>query len=167
MREKKVRGIKRKINKLIELIEENTVEFPKYYDNEYRNFLLPVSQEFINSNKTPTKVKRQCIQTLIDRAKHLSYIKPIEEEKYRVVVAIYLPDLWRSEIIVFKGKSYYQDFFNRNDKQTWLPLSKTRNIEKEWRLSVPADMSIVGYREEITDEDYHYKGEIWFIGELN
>lgn len=64
MREKKVRGINRKINKLIKRIEENTIEFPlKFYDNEYRDFPLPVSQEFINSNKTPPKVKRKCIQT--------------------------------------------------------------------------------------------------------
>lgn len=168
MREKKVRGIKHKINKLIKRIEENTIEFPiEYVENEYRNFPLPVSQEFINSNKTPRKVKRQCIQTLINRAKHMSYIKPIEEEKYRVMVAIHLPDLWRSEMIVFKGESYYQKFFNRNNEQTWIPLPKTRSIEKEWELSVPTDMSIVGYREEITDEDYHYKGEIWFIGDTN
>ncbi|WP_226671130.1 DUF3916 domain-containing protein [Metabacillus litoralis] len=169
MREKKVRGIKRKANKMIQRIEENTMEFPRIDDDGYRNILLPVSQGFINSDKTPSKIKRLCLQTMVNRAKHLVEMKPTDKEKYRVVVLISLPDLFRSQLIVFRGDSYYQHFFERNnDDQKWSPLSKKRNMAKEWQLSVPETMDILGFKEVITyEEGYHEEGEIWFIGDVN
>jgi hypothetical protein len=42
-----------------------------------------------------------------------------------------------------------------------------RNIGTEWGLSVPEDMLLTGFKEEITDEDnYTHEGDIWFKGEL-
>lgn len=168
MREKKVRGIKRKSKNMINRIKENTMEFPIEFYNDYWHMHLPVAQEFINSSKTPYKVKRLCVQTLLERADYLIPMKPNDKEKYRVVVAINFPDLWDSQIIVFKGESYFNSFFNRNDEyQKWLLLSEERNFQKEWGLTVPNNMQISGFKELITDEDgYCYEGEIWFIGEL-
>ncbi|SFC65908.1 Protein of unknown function [Bacillus sp. OV322] len=168
MREKKVRGVKRNSNNMIKRIEEHTLEFPTEFYQDYWHLHLPVAQDFISSEKTPNKVKRLCIQTLIDRAEHLIRLKPGNEERYRVVVAVDFPDMWGSQIIVFKGDSYFKDFFNRNDEyQKWLQLSDNRNIQAEWALSVPNELQISGFKEVINDEDgYHYEGEIWFIGEL-
>ncbi len=168
MREKMVRGIKRKSNNMIKRIEAKTFEFPTEFYNGYWHLHLPVAQDFISSNKTPKKIKQLCIQTLLDRAEHLIGLKPDDKEKYRVVVAVDLADLWGSQIIVFKGDSHFKDFFNRNDEyQKWLNLPDNRNIQTEWRLSIPNDMKKSGFKEVITDEDgYHYEGEIWFIGEL-
>ncbi|GGE60078.1 hypothetical protein JOC93_000811 [Priestia taiwanensis] len=121
MREKRVRGMKRKTNKLI---EAHTVEFPVEFYNGYWHLHLPIAQEFINSTKTPMKIKRLCMQTLIDRAKYLIQIKPNEKETYRVVAAINLANLWNSQIIIFKGDTYFKDFFCRDDEyQKWLRLS--------------------------------------------
>ncbi|PEL13730.1 DUF3916 domain-containing protein [Bacillus sp. AFS017336] len=167
MREKKVRGIKRKFNTLIKRVEENTSEFPTEFYNGYWHLHLPVAQAFICSNKTPKKIKRLCIQTLLDRAEHLTQLKPNDKEKYRVVVAVDLPDLSSSQIIVFKGDSHFKDFFKRDDEyQQWLRLSINRNIQTEWGLSVRNDLKILGFKELINDEDYHYESEIWFIGEF-
>lgn len=71
---------------------------------------LPVSQAFIESHKTPRKVKRLCIQTLIDRVNHLIKIKPSDTHTYRVVTIISIENLWRSQIIVFKNDDYFQIF---------------------------------------------------------
>jgi hypothetical protein len=168
MRQKKIRGIKRKSKKMVERIEENTMDFPLEFYNEYWHMHLPVAQGFINSKKTPNKVKRLCIQTLLDRADHLIQMKPFDKEKYRVVVSIDSPDLWSSQIIVFRGESHFKNFFSRNDEyQKWLHLSDERNIRTEWGISVPNDMKVSGFKKLITDEDgYSYEGEIWFIGEL-
>ena len=98
----------------------------------------------------------------MDRAKHLISLKTNDKEKYRVVIAVDLTNLWGSHFIVFKGDSHFKDFFNRNDEyQKWLHLSDDRNIQTECALSVPNDLQIAGFKEVITDE-----GEIWFIGEL-
>ncbi len=169
MQEKKVRGVKRKSTNMIKRIEEDTLAFPTEFYNGYWHLHLPVAQDFISSGKTPKKIKRLCIQTLLDRAEYLIGLKPHDKEKYRVVVAIDLSDLWGSQIIVFEGDSHYKGFFNRNDEyQKWLQLAEDRNIQTEWELSVPNDLQITGYKEVITDEDgYYHEGEIWFIGELN
>ncbi|WP_028776771.1 DUF3916 domain-containing protein [Shimazuella kribbensis] len=168
MSTKKVRGLKRKTKEMILRLEESTMVFPTDFYNGYCHFRLPVAQGFIDSCKTPIGIKRLCIQTLIDRAHHLMNIKPHNEEEYRVVVSVDLSGLWYSQIIIFKGESYFNGFFDRNNHyQKWIPLSKERDIEKEWRLSVSNDMDKKGYKEEIKDEDgSEYNGEIWFIGEL-
>ncbi len=89
MREKKIRGMKRKTNTMIKRIEEHTKTFPStFYNDEYWYMPLPVSQAFIESHKTPRKVKRLCIQTLIDRVNHLIKIKPSDAHTYRVVTII-------------------------------------------------------------------------------
>lgn len=169
MREKKVRGCKRKSTNMIKRIVENTLTFPTEFYNGYWHLPLPVAQSFIDSEKTPKKIKRFCIQKLLDRAEHLVGMKPNDKENYRVVVAVDPPSLWGSQIIVFKGDPHYNDFFNRDDEyQQWLHLPSDRNIQAEWGLSVPSDLQISGFREVIADEDgYCYEGEIWFIGELN
>lgn len=168
MGEKKVRGVKRKFNNMIKRIEENTLEFPTEFHNGYWHLHLPVAQNFLSSDKTPKQIKRLCIQILLYRAEHLIGLKPNDKENYRVVVAVDVPALWGSQIIVFKGDSHFKDFFNRKDEyQKWLHLSGDRNIQTEWGLSVPPDLQILGFKEVITDEDgYQYGGEIWFIGEL-
>ena len=104
----------------------------------------------------------------MDRAEYLIRLKPHDNEEYRVVVSVDLPNLWGSQIIIFKGDSHFKGFFNRNDEdQKWLHLPENRNIETEWGLAVPNDFQISGFKEVITDEDgCHYEGEIWFIGEL-
>ena len=83
MREKKVRGIKRKLYNLLARTEEHTAEFPTHFYNGYWHLHLPVAQNFIDSNKTPKKVERFCIQTLLNRAEHLIRLKPNDKEHSR------------------------------------------------------------------------------------
>ncbi|AIY04973.1 hypothetical protein Plano_1008 [Planococcus sp. PAMC 21323] len=167
MREKKIRGIKRKTENMVNRIEENTLEFPTEFYNGYWHMHLPVGQGFISSDKTPRKAKRLCIQTLVDRAEYLKGLQPHDEEKYRVTVFITLPSLWNSQIIIFKGEDYFKDFFNRDsDYYKWIPLSDNRNIQTDWELAVPDDFAISGFKEVIDDEDGYYESEIWFIEEI-
>ncbi|MFP7486284.1 DUF3916 domain-containing protein [Priestia filamentosa] len=167
MRDKKLRGIKRKTKNMVKNIEEHTVEFPLDFHNGYWHMHLPVAQDFIDSATTPNKIKRFCIQTLVERANHLINLKPNNKDIYRVVVAVNFPELWSSQIIVFKNEDYFSGFFDRyNIYQTWLHLPEERSIQREWGLTIPSNMQILGFKELINDEDYSYEGEIWFIGEL-
>ena len=69
---------------------------------------------------------------------------------------------------MFAGDSHFEGFFNRNGEfQKWIHLSKERIFESEWRINIPEDMNVLGFKEEITDEDGEvYKRDICFIGEL-
>ncbi|MFS0655522.1 DUF3916 domain-containing protein [Bacillus sp. 179-C3.3 HS] len=168
MREKKVRGMKRKTNQMIRRIEARTLTFPEECHHGYWHLPLPVAQDFIGSHNTPQKIKRLCIQTLLDRAKHLIELKPKDGDRYRVVVAVDLPGLWWSQIIVFKGDSYFKNFFNRNNEyQKWIPLSDHRNLQTEWSLSIPQGWETTGFKQIIMEEDgFQEENEWWFIGEL-
>ncbi|MFE0304300.1 MULTISPECIES: DUF3916 domain-containing protein [Bacillus] len=160
--------MKRKTQQIIKEMNANTQSFPANV-SDYWHLPLPAADDFMTSNRTPKKIKRLCIQTLLNRAEHLIDLKQNDREIYRVVVAVDLPELWHSQIIVFKGNSYVKNFFNRQDEyQTWLPLSDQRNIQKEWDLSVPQNMRTIGFKVVITDDDeVSYEGERWFMGELN
>lgn len=167
MRERKVRGVKRKTENMIKQIEENTMVFPTEFYNGYWHLHLPVAQGFISSNKTSRKVKRRCIQKLLDRTDYLKGLKPNDEHHYRVVAAIDLPSLWNSQIIIFKGECHFKDFFNRNDDfQKWIPFLDNRNIQTEWELTIQGVSATAGFKEIIVDEDDFYESEIWFVGDI-
>jgi len=168
MRDKKVRGLKRKLRNMVKRINEETNDFPLDFYNGYWHLHLPDAQGFIDSHKTPCGIKRLCVQTLLERTKHLIEFKPTTHEKYRVVLYISNEGLFYSQIIVFAGDTYFKGFFNRNDEfQKWIPLSKEKSFESEWRINIPKDMNVIGFKEEITYEDGEiYNKELWFIGEI-
>ncbi|TXR69418.1 DUF3916 domain-containing protein [Bacillus sp. AY18-3] len=169
MREKKIRGMKRKTNTMIKRIEEHTKTFPSaFYNDEYCYMPLPVSHAFIDSYKTPRKVKRSCIQTLLNQANHLIKIKPSDTRTYRVVVLISIESLWDSQIIIFKNEGYFHNFFNRNSEfQKWIPLSNESDFWKTWGISICPTVQTLHFQEVIYNEDTIDEKEIWFVGELS
>ncbi|HHT7237342.1 MULTISPECIES: DUF3916 domain-containing protein [Bacillus] len=169
MREKKIRGMKRKTETMIQRIKEYTNTFPStFYNNEYWYMPLPVSQAFIDSHKTPRKVKRLCIQTLLNQAHQLVKMKPNDTHTYRVVVLISIENLWSSQIIVFKNDDYFHTFFNRNSEfQKWILLSNEIDFWETWGISICHTIQTLQFQEIIHDEDECYEKEIWFIGELS
>ncbi|MED0873113.1 DUF3916 domain-containing protein [Bacillus mobilis] len=169
MREKKIRGMKRKTNTMIQRIEEHTKTFPSaFYNDAYWYMPLPVSQAFIDSCKTPRKVKRLCIQTLLNQAQHLIKIKPSDTHTYRVVVLISIESLWNSQIIAFKNEDYFHNFFNRNSEcQKWIPLSNESDFWETWGISIWSPFQTLHFQEVIYDEGTIDEKEIWFVGELS
>ncbi|PQZ57076.1 group-specific protein [Bacillus sp. MYb209] len=169
MREKKIRGMGRRTKTLIKRIEDATKAFPStFYNCESWHIPLPVSQTFIDSSKTPKKVKRLCIQTLLNQANQLMTIKPNDTNTYRVIVLITVASLWHSQIIIFKTDEYFHNFFNRdNEFQKWIPLSNASDFGHEWRISISNNVQTLHFQEIINNEDGFYdEGEILFIGEL-
>lgn len=169
-RRSKVRGARRKCRAMVEAIGDGTEVFPQEHrlGCGYWHLHLPVDQGFIDSLKTPFPVRRQCVQTLIDRCGHLYNLKPPSNEPIRVVASISLPYLWDSQVIVFFGQDYFRTFFDRSSEcQSWTPLRESRSIRSEWHLDIPETFQERGYHERIRDEDMAYDGELWFIGELD
>ena len=167
MREKKIRGMKRKTANMVRRIEENAAAFPEEFKNGYWHLPLPVGQGFIDSGKTSSGIRRLCMQKLLDSASHLMEIKPVGNETYRVVAMISLPCLWNSQLIVFKGDEHFVGFFDReNDYQTWIPLSDSEHAQMTWELFRPSRFQSMGYREISKQEQACYEREIWFFGDL-
>lgn len=126
MRGKKVRGIKRRIRTMHKRFTMKITEFPvdQFY-NGYWSMLLPVDWVLMNSKKVSKKVKSLCMQAMIDHASRLTKLKPHDGEEYKVVVLIDPPDFWNCQIIIFKGDSYFNSFFNRQGPyQYWDQLNE-------------------------------------------
>ena len=154
---------------MIESICRYTEAFPEedHAGWGYWHLHVPVDQAVIDSQKTPHWVRRQCVQSLMDRSEHLRHLKPAADEAIRVVALISLPDLWDSQIIVFFGDKYFGRFFERDlEGQTWTPLRESRSLAREWGLEIPSGFQEKGYHESIRDEDYSREGEVWLAGEL-
>jgi hypothetical protein len=167
---KKVRGLKRRKKTLTNCVIDMTEQMPNPSECGlgYWHLHLPFAQAYINSEKTPNKLRRDIMQILINRVSHLKNIKTQEQDEYRIYTLISLPDLFDSQIVVLPDKSWFDGFFERDSKeQKWLPLDKSRNLIEEWKLNLPSDLDVKGYKEIISEEDYYSEGEKWFIGELN
>ncbi|MDN7240840.1 DUF3916 domain-containing protein [Planococcus sp. N028] len=167
MRNKKVRGLKRKTAKLIERIEEETSVFPEDSYGGYWCMSMPAGKSFIDSPKTPVGVKRICVKTLLARAEYLIKQKPMSAESVRVVVMVASDELFSAQIIVFFGSHYLNPFFNRSSEhQLWVPLAGDSGFTERWELEIPENMIETGYREIINYEDEKKDRTLWFIGEL-
>ena len=78
---------------------------------------------------------------------------------------ITLPELFNSELIIFRGEHYFSTFFDRKGpEQTWIPLPPRRSLKREWDLDTA--MPEMGYEEHIVCEEYECHGEIWFFGDV-
>ncbi len=164
----KVRGQKRKLSTFKHNLINQTEIFPKEdkKDCGYWHLHIPIARDFIDSKNTSTKIRRTIIQTLISRTEHLIKLKP-NNTKTRVVTAINLPYIFDSQIVVFFGDNYFNNFFERDsDEQRWIALSENRSLKSEWSLIYSDSLIECGYKEIIKDEDYIHEGEIWFVGEL-
>jgi len=161
----KPRGLKRYSRKMIRAIEEATRIFPSVPDDyDVWHFHLPFKWALLESHKAPFWVRRLCVQTLIDCADNLARRAPAEFSAH-VVVAVNLPGLPNSQIIVFFRGSE-ANFWNRNtSEQKWTP--KAGRLSSSWHLNIPSGFVERGYDEEWRDEGEIYRSQIWFFGELD
>lgn len=164
---KKPRGLKRRYKTLINVMEKSTRTMPDLNESSlgYWHEHLPFSQEYIDSKKTSNSIRRGIMQTLINRVNYLKSIKQEEHIDYRMYTIISLPHLFDSQIAIIPDKSWFEGFFE--EEQKWIPLDKDRDLLKEWHLNTPSNLEVKGYKEIISDEDYYHEGEVWFIGELS
>lgn len=153
---------------MVEELDRGTMLFPDIDPEDgYWHMHLPVRQAFINSDKTPSGIKRLCVQKLVDCTERLVSLKPKLDMEIRVAAFINFPDLWYSEIIVFFGEKHYRGYFYRNNSyQTWIPLDANRNIAKEMGLKVPESFKTRGYKEILNNDDLRFENELWYLGEI-
>jgi hypothetical protein len=167
---KKLRGLRRRKKNLINTLNEMTEQLPNTsdYGLGYWHLHLPFEQGYINSNKAPNKLRKEIMQVLINRVSHLKTLKTPSKEQNRIYTVISLPNLFDSQIAVIPHRSWFNGFFERDGyEQKWLPLDSYRDLIKEWKLNLPTGLEVKGFKEIISDGDYYYEGEIWFIGEIN
>ena len=169
MPQRKVRGKRRNCRSFARRMSEFTAEFPPpdVPAGDYWHLHLPVAQGFVDSPRTPQRVRRHCVQVLLDSCSRLISLRPCSVNA-RVVAAVATPSLFfNSQLIVFFSQQYFTSFFHRDEpEQRWTALPASRSLTREWGLSLPLGCVEWGFHEHIQDGDDVHHGEIWFVGEL-
>ena len=166
---KKVRGLKRRKKTLKKWISDITKQMPNPSECGlgYWHLHLPFAQTYVYSSKLPNKFRREIMQSLIDRVSYLKSIKSKGQAEYRIYALVSLPNLFDSQLVVYPHNSWFDGFFERDsEEQKWIALDTSGNLILEWELNCPSNIQIKGFKEVISEEDYYFEGEIWFIGEL-
>ncbi|MDA5559760.1 DUF3916 domain-containing protein [Exiguobacterium sp. MMG028] len=157
-RERKIRGLRRKLRKMVEHFEETTSTFPTMFINGYWNSKIPVGQPTLFSKRFKMRGKRLVVDTLLDGAIRLKHLRP--DKSYQIVVLLDIPTLWSSEIIVFQSDAAYRAFL---PNQNWT-LGSMEFKEHEILLrQLPGDMELNRYVSSLCDEDGQFESEIWLL----
>ena len=159
MKFNKQRGQGRKLKSLLNYID-GFVPFEETKD-KYDHFHVPCSSDFISNPKTRSKIRTAFLKKWIETTE-----KWIEESKTqafpfcKVVTVIDEGNLWESQIIIFYDKSYYDNFFERNDEgQIWTQLDNKKSFIK--RHGLQTHLTEVCICQKYTDEDYFFESFMW------
>lgn len=154
---KKVRGQRRKLKALLKAIENHR----DFFDFEGKfNCLEVPSDPWIEKPKTYGKVKTAFCRKWIEETERLISQTPEDVGFCKVVGAIVYPELWNSQIIIFKDKEYYDSFFERKGPyQTWTRITY-RSFAAE--RNITTGLQEFGFVEDLVDEDFEHRSYIWF-----
>ena len=163
MKYKKQRGQKRKLTALIRNIYQI-----KPFENtncQYEHFHVPCSQ-FISSPKTYGRIKTQFCKAWLDKTAEIMEQKPDCLSFCKVVSVIDEFDLWKSQIIIFYDKKYYNSFWSRTSgEQIWKPIeSQGKSFIQERHIE--SNLKEKGYYEIISDFEYSHRTALWFYGDV-
>lgn len=154
---KKVRGQRKKLKVLLKIIEHPTAPF----EREGACIALSVpSTPWIEMPKTYGKVKTAFCRKWIEETAVLTESIPDDIGFCKVVGSIVYPELWNSQILIFRDEEYYKSFWNRNDGyQTWTKIEGKSFIKER---NIRTELNEFGFREELKDEEFEYHCSIWF-----
>ena len=162
LKKKKQRGQKRKLKSICSHID-NFIVFQNTED-AFEHFHVP-SSTFIEHSKTSSNIKTLFCKKWVDATLKIISQKPNELKFCKIVAMISVPNYWDSQIIVFYDKSYYDDFWNRNDDyQQWILFDKKHSFSKE--RNIKTSLLEQGYKEIIYDDDFTATNLIWFYGDI-
>ncbi len=159
---KKVRGQRRKLNRLLNNIE-SIVPYQST-DFSYEHFHVPGGR-WIESAKTSGKNKSTFIKKWLEKTVQIYNSKPKELPFCKVVALVNEPYFWNSQIIIFYDKEYYENFFDRNSGcQIWTPMSNGISLLRQRNIN--CTLAEKGYTETIYDEDSAITSNLWFYGDV-
>lgn len=154
---KKVRGQRRKLKALLKAIEHPNAPFER--EGSCIGLSVP-SSPWIEMPKTYGKVKTRFCRKWIEETAALIEQIPEDTGFCKVVGAVVYPELWNSQILIFRDEDYYNGFWNRNDSyQTWTKI-KGKSFSKE--RNIKTELNEIGFHEVLKDEDFDYNCDIWF-----
>jgi len=142
-----------------------------FSDSEhYWNFKIPVEINLIQGKYSTIRVKAACAQALINACSNLIKATADSDFKPRITAVICLPDMFTSEICLYRSEEYYQSFVTESRSEKGASaLIKDRSLAAEWGLILPANVQELGITLEESgseDRDEWFTGERWYYGQV-
>lgn len=159
MKIKKMRGVKRRAAWALREVEADSAVFPEEFYDGFWHMHLPCLWQ--RATISLARYRRDCAKILLRQLEHFIQNKPNDGECYRVVVAFLLPAFDESQLMVFRGDSYYKEFFAHFNKEKFgvipnralgalIGASGTKHKIIGRQMADPSDRN----------------GATWFIGEV-
>ncbi|XBS71315.1 DUF3916 domain-containing protein [Acerihabitans sp. KWT182] len=139
-------------------------------DQHYCNYKIPVETNLVQGKYSDKKTKAACAQALINACSNLMRATENANDIPRITAAIYLPDMFVSEVCLFRSEEYFQSFISEGSSETGSTvILRDRSLAKEWGLILPEGVQELGIRLEYhggDDPDEWFTGEYWYYGQL-
>lgn len=88
----------------------------------------------------------------------------------RITTVICLPDMFTSEVCLFRSEEYFQSFITEGRSENGsLVLIRERSLAQEWGLILPDGVQELGITFDYyggDDPDEWFSGERWYYGQL-
>ncbi|SNY66505.1 DUF3916 domain-containing protein [Enterobacter sp. CC120223-11] len=168
----KVRNISRRIKSLNRWAEtfHNPERAVFSLDEHYWNYKIPVEINLIEGKHSKQKTKLVCAQAMINACSNLILATTGLDNVPRITTVICLPDMFTSEVCLFRSEEYFQSFITEGSSENGSSiLLRERSLAREWGLILPDGVQELGitldyYGSDDTDE--WFSGERWYYGQL-
>jgi len=168
----KIRNIPRRLKTLNLWADTfNCPERALFPENEYYwNFKIPVDINLVQGKYSTLRDKAACAQAMINACSNLITVTADMDYCPRITAVICLPDMFTSEICLYRSEEYYQSFIiEARSENGASALINERSLASEWGLILPANVQELGIAlEYYGSEDYDewFTGERWYYGQV-
>ncbi|UGA53174.1 MULTISPECIES: DUF3916 domain-containing protein [Dickeya] len=139
-------------------------------DQHYWNYKIPVNINLVEEKYSNQKIKADCAQSLINACSNLMLATADWEYCPRITAVICLPDMFTSEVCLFRSEDYFQGFISEGSTEnSSSELLEKRSLAEEWGLILPNGVQELGIALEYhggDDPDEWFTGERWYYGQL-
>lgn len=168
----KVRNIPRRIRSLNRWAEtfHNPERADFAEDQHYWNYKIPVEINLIQGKYSKKETKAACAQAMINACYNLMLATAGCDGIPRITTVICLPDMFTSEVCLFRSEEYFQSFITEGRSENGSSvLIRERSLAKEWGLILPDGVQELGITFDYyggDDPDEWFSGERWYYGQL-
>ncbi|MEN4793312.1 DUF3916 domain-containing protein [Pantoea agglomerans] len=139
-------------------------------DEHFWNFKIPVEINLVEGKSSTQRVRTACAQAMINACANLITATADMDYSLRITAVICLPDMFTSEICLFRSEEYYQSFIteDRSEKGASV-LIRERSLAADWGLILPANVQELGMTLEYygsENRDEWFTGERWYYGQV-
>ena len=168
----KVRNVPRRIKALNRWADTfqslSHAVFPE--DQHYWNYKIPVDINLVEGKYILISTRVACAQALINACSNLIIATASSDYQSRITAVVCLPDMFTSEVCLFRSEDYYQGFISEGrSESSSSSIIRERSLAVEWGLVLPDGVSEKGIALEYCggdDPDEWFKGERWYYGQV-